>query len=80
MYVQPSWLDVHEAKVHYDAGAIQDPKQPGNDLDVYLKPLVDELLLLWKKEGVHVRTLRMLMQKVPTRYTYHALSSLELIR
>jgi hypothetical protein len=58
---------------------IQDPKQPGNDLDVYLKPLVDELLLLWKKEGVHVRTLRMLMQKVPMRYTYHALSSLELI-
>jgi hypothetical protein len=25
-------------------------------------------------------TLRMLMQKVPTRYTYHALSSLVLIR
>ena len=30
------------------------PKQPGNDIDVYLRPLVDELLLLWKPEGVCV--------------------------
>jgi hypothetical protein len=33
---------------------IQGPKQPGDDIDVYLRPLVDELLLLWKKEGVCV--------------------------
>jgi hypothetical protein len=33
---------------------IQGSKQPGNDIDVYLRPLVDELLLLWKKEGVRV--------------------------
>jgi len=33
---------------------IQGPKQPGNDIDVYLRPLVDELLLLWKPEGVRV--------------------------
>jgi hypothetical protein len=33
---------------------IQGPKQPGNDIDVYLRPLVDELLLLLKKEGVCV--------------------------
>jgi hypothetical protein len=33
---------------------IQGPKQPGNNIDVYLRPLVDELLLIWKKEGVHV--------------------------
>jgi hypothetical protein len=33
---------------------IQGPKQPGNYIDVYLRPLVDELLLLWKKEGVRV--------------------------
>ena len=33
---------------------IQGPKQPGNDIDVYLRPLVDELLLLWKNEGVRV--------------------------
>jgi hypothetical protein len=29
---------------------------------------------------LQMMTLRMLMQKVPTRYTYHALSSLLLIR
>jgi hypothetical protein len=33
---------------------IQGPKQLGNNIDVYLRPLVDELLLLWKKEGVRV--------------------------
>ena len=31
---------------------IQGPKQPGNDIDVYLRPLVEDLLLLWKDEGV----------------------------
>ena len=31
---------------------IPGPKQPGNDIDVYLKPLIDYLLLLWKEEGV----------------------------
>ena len=33
---------------------IQGPKQPGNDIDVYLRPLVKDLKLLWKKEGVPV--------------------------
>ena len=33
---------------------IQGPKQPGNDIDMYLRLLVDELLLLWKEEGVRV--------------------------
>ncbi|WVZ57983.1 hypothetical protein U9M48_008305 [Paspalum notatum var. saurae] len=32
---------------------INRPKQPGNDIDVYLQPLVEELLLLWT-EGVCV--------------------------
>jgi hypothetical protein len=37
---------VHEVKVHYDVGANQKgPKQPGNDIDVYLRPLVDELFV-----------------------------------
>ena len=26
---------------------ILDPKQPGNDIDVYLEPLVNELKLTW---------------------------------
>ncbi|XP_066310226.1 uncharacterized protein [Miscanthus floridulus] len=30
------------------------PRQPGNDIDVYLKPLVEELLVLWNKPGVRV--------------------------
>jgi hypothetical protein len=33
---------------------IQGPRQPSNDIDVYLRPLVEELLLLWSKPGVHV--------------------------
>ena len=33
---------------------IQGPKQPGNDIDVYLRPLIDELLQLWCEEGVRV--------------------------
>ena len=33
---------------------IQGPKQPGNDIDVYLSPLVEELLQLCSDEGVRV--------------------------
>jgi hypothetical protein len=33
---------------------IQGLKQPDNDIDVYLRPLVEELLQLWKNEGVRV--------------------------
>ena len=33
---------------------IQGPKQPGNDIDVYLRPLVEELLQFWAKPGVRV--------------------------
>ena len=33
---------------------IQGPKQPGNDIDMYLRPLIDELLILWNKEGVRM--------------------------
>ena len=33
---------------------IQGPKQPGNDIDVYLRPLVEKLLQLWSDEGVRV--------------------------
>ena len=32
---------------------IQGPKQPGNDIDVYLAPLIDDLKTLWG-EGVDV--------------------------
>ena len=33
---------------------IQGPKQSGNDIDVYLRPLVEELLQLWGEKGVRV--------------------------
>ena len=33
---------------------IQGPKQPGNDIDVYLNPLVEEFLQLWDEKGVRV--------------------------
>jgi len=33
---------------------IEGPMQPVNDIDVYLRPLVEELLLLWSKPGVRV--------------------------
>jgi hypothetical protein len=29
-------------------------KQPGNNIDVYLRSLVEELLLLWHEEGVRM--------------------------
>ena len=31
---------------------IQGPKQPGDNIDVYLRPLVEELLQLWNGNGV----------------------------
>jgi hypothetical protein len=33
---------------------IQGLKQTGNDIDVYLRPLVEELKQLWQNEGVRV--------------------------
>ena len=33
---------------------IQGPKQPGNDIDVYLRSLVEEFLQLWNGQGVRV--------------------------
>jgi hypothetical protein len=46
---------VHEAKDHYDASDHPRPeKQLDNDIDVYLRPLVEETLQLWRNEGVCV--------------------------
>jgi hypothetical protein len=35
------------------SGLIAGPHQPGNDIDTYFRPLVDDLKLLWCK-GVEV--------------------------
>jgi hypothetical protein len=53
MFNLPGWMCMKRKFIMLPV-LIQDLKQPGNNIDVYLRPLVDELLLLWKKEGVHV--------------------------
>ena len=53
MYVQPSpWLCLKQNFIMMPA-LIQGPRLPENDIDVYLQPLVEELLLLWS-DGVHM--------------------------
>lgn len=53
MFNLPPWLCMKRKFIMMPA-LIQGPKQPGNDIDVYLRPLVDDLLQLWKEEGVRV--------------------------
>ena len=38
---------MHEKELFLLSLLILDPKQPGNDIDVYLEPLVNELKLTW---------------------------------
>nr|CAE03533.1 OSJNBa0061C06.21 [Oryza sativa Japonica Group] len=51
IYNLPPWLCMKRKYIMMPI-IIQGPKQPGNDFDVYLRPLVEDLKLLWKKEGV----------------------------
>jgi len=53
IYNLPPWLCMKRKFIMMPV-LIQGPRQPGNDIDVYLRPLVDELLELWAKPGVHV--------------------------
>jgi len=53
IYNLPPWLCMKRKFIMMPV-LIQGPKQPGNDIDVYLRPLVDELLQLWSKPGVRV--------------------------
>nr|AAP52690.2 transposon protein, putative, CACTA, En/Spm sub-class [Oryza sativa Japonica Group] len=53
IYNLPPWLCMKRKYIMMPI-IIQSPKQPGNDIDVYLRPLVEDLKLLWKKEGVPV--------------------------
>jgi hypothetical protein len=46
IYNLPPWLCM-KMKFIMMPVLIPGPKQPGNDIDVYLRPLVEELLLLW---------------------------------
>ena len=52
-HLKPSSMVVHEAKIYHDGDTNPRPRQPGNYIDVYLEPLIEDLELLWK-EGVKV--------------------------
>ncbi|XP_071687474.1 uncharacterized protein [Rutidosis leptorrhynchoides] len=49
-YNTPSWICMKESSL-MSTLLISGPKSPGKDVDVYLRPLVDELKILWS-EGV----------------------------
>ncbi|XP_024190092.1 uncharacterized protein LOC112194062 [Rosa chinensis] len=49
-YNLPPWLCM-KRKFMMLSLLISGPKQPGNDIDIYLEPLIDDLQSLW--EGVH---------------------------
>ena len=51
--LQPSSMVVHERKYMLLSMMIAGPKQPGNDIDVYLAPLIEDLTKLWV-DGVEV--------------------------
>ena len=49
MFNIPSWLCMKRKYLMMPV-LIQGPKQPGNDIDVYLRPLVDELLCCGRRK------------------------------
>ena len=48
IYKLPPWLHMKRLYIQMPL-LIQGPKQPGNDIDVFLEPLVDELLEMWEE-------------------------------
>ena len=52
IYNLPSWMCMKRKYVMMPL-LIPGPRQPGNDIDVYLQPLMDDLVTLWK-DGVEV--------------------------
>jgi len=52
IYNLPPWLCMKQKYVMLSM-MIPGPRQPGKDIDVYLRPLIDDLWKLWE-EGVHV--------------------------
>jgi len=53
IYNLPPWLCMKRKFIMMPV-LIQGPKQPGNDIDVYLWLLIEELLHLWIKTGVRM--------------------------
>lgn len=52
IYNLPPWLCMKRKYIMMPV-VIPGPKQPGNDIDVYLKPLMEDLVILWN-DGVQV--------------------------
>ncbi|GJV59136.1 CACTA transposable element [Tanacetum coccineum] len=50
-YNLPPWLCMKESSFMLTL-LIPGPKSPGKDIDVYLRPLIDDLKVLWALEGV----------------------------
>src|ERR1041385_6099788 len=53
IYNLPPWMCMKRKFIMMPI-LIQGPKQPGNNIDVYLRPLVEELLQLWSGNGARV--------------------------
>ena len=53
IYSLPPWLCMHRKFIMMPV-LIQGLKQPRNDIDVYLRPLVEELMLLWNSTVIRV--------------------------
>jgi hypothetical protein len=47
------WL-CNKQKYIMMSGLISRPQQPGNDIDTYFRPLVEDLKVLWYNDGVQV--------------------------
>ncbi|GKC39195.1 hypothetical protein Tco_1051579 [Tanacetum coccineum] len=53
MQLQSPTLVMYETKIHHDVIVNSRPQKLGNDIDVYLKPLIHDLINLWEP-GVKV--------------------------
>jgi hypothetical protein len=53
IYNLPSWLCMKRKFIMIPL-LISGPVQASNDIDVYLQSLIDDLLVLWEKDGIRV--------------------------
>jgi hypothetical protein len=53
IYNLPSWLCMKHKFIMMPL-LISGPVQIGNGIDVYLQPLIDDLLVMWGKEGIRI--------------------------
>jgi hypothetical protein len=51
---EPSFLVVQQTEIYYDVRLEPGPHHPGNDIDTFFRPLVEDLKVLWNNNGVKV--------------------------